>query len=346
MTKPISHSRSVPRRDIQLAATESASRIFDELEHGTEMLVMTHGQFSLIDALWALLRRPGPADVSIATWTAAGADVTRASQFLNDGRVRRMRWLVDRSFEKRQPAYCATLRGLFGDDAIRTTDTHAKFATIRNDEWDLAIRTSMNLNSNARMETIEVSDDPSLADFLDSVFGERFANQPPGEMNGELSPLRAVASLLDPTGSDAQALDNILAGAASAGGTSVAGGKASGRLSRRHGPRGPTTPTGHPALTSWTGRGSTQTQRPMRPSSGGRSCPSSHRCRSRGSWLPPGSPRPTCSQIRSGRYLPHPRHWDALRGAVVDPEAGPALGGVPDSGVLSLRATQRLAEDG
>ncbi len=34
------------------------------------------------------------------------------------------------------------------------------FPLIRYEEWDLAVRTSMNLNSNARMETIEVSDDP------------------------------------------------------------------------------------------------------------------------------------------------------------------------------------------
>jgi len=158
-------------------------------------MVMTYGQFSLIDALWVLLRMTGPADVSIATWTAAGADVTRASQFLRDGRVRRMRWLVDRSFEARQPAYCATLRSLFGDDAIRTTRSHAKFATIRNSEWNLAVRTSMNLNGNPRLETIEVSDDPSLADFLDDVFGERFANQSPGEMMGELPPIRSLASI-------------------------------------------------------------------------------------------------------------------------------------------------------
>jgi hypothetical protein len=26
-----------------------------------------------------------------------------------------------------------------------------------------------------------------------------------------------------------------------------------------------------------------------------------------------------CSQIRSGRYLPHPRHWQALKAAVYDP---------------------------
>ncbi len=43
------------------------------------------------------------------------------------------------------------------------------------------------------------------------MFGERFANQPAGVMNGGLPPAPAVASLFDPTGSDAQALASILA---------------------------------------------------------------------------------------------------------------------------------------
>lgn len=156
---------------------------------------MTFGQFSLIDALWAVLRQTGPADVSIATWTAAGADTTRAEQFLRDGRIRSIRWLVDRSFETRQPKYCATLRHLFGDEVIRTTRSHAKFATIRNSEWSLAVRSSMNLNHNPRLETFEVSDDPGLADFLDSMFDEIFDGQPPGVMNGELPRVTPMASI-------------------------------------------------------------------------------------------------------------------------------------------------------
>ena len=68
------------------ARGESASKALEGLAPGVEMLALTFGQFSLIDALWALLRQTGPADVSIATWTAAGADTTRAEQFLRDGR--------------------------------------------------------------------------------------------------------------------------------------------------------------------------------------------------------------------------------------------------------------------
>lgn len=192
---PRSHTRRVPDRSARLVAQESASRAFSDLQPGHETLVMTFGQFSLIDALWALLKRVGPADVSVATWTAAGADVTRAEQFCRDGMIRSMRWLVDRSFESRQPAYCQVLRSTFGDDAIRTTRSHAKFATIRGGEWTLAVRTSMNMNTNPRLETIEVSDDPVLCDFLDSVFDEFFSGQRPGVMTGELPSPPSLMSL-------------------------------------------------------------------------------------------------------------------------------------------------------
>lgn len=195
MTEPKVLKRGGVSREVREARSESAVRALAGLESGAELLVMTFGQFSLIDALWALLRQTGPADVSIATWTAAGADTTRAEQFLRDGRIRSIRWLVDRSFETRQPAYCATLRSLFGDETIRTTRSHAKFATIRNDQWSLGIRSSMNLNNNPRLETFEVSDDPVMADFLDGIFDEVFAGQPPGVMNGELPPVVSVASI-------------------------------------------------------------------------------------------------------------------------------------------------------
>jgi len=46
---------------------------------------------------------------------------------------------------------------------------------------DLAIRTSMNLNHNPRLEDFEISDDPVLADYLDPVTAEIFARQDVGE---------------------------------------------------------------------------------------------------------------------------------------------------------------------
>ena len=77
---------------------------------------------------------------------------------------------------------------LFGDDSIRTTRTHAKFAVITNEDWAVAVRTSMNLNENPRLESIEVSDDPALAGFLLRVVEEIFAEEKQGDFKAKATP--------------------------------------------------------------------------------------------------------------------------------------------------------------
>jgi hypothetical protein len=142
---------------------------------GCEIYCLQRGQFSLIDLLEHLLGQTGPADLIVSTWTAAGADIDYARRFLDDDRVRSCRWLVDFSFPARQPGYCAALRDRFGDGNIRATKNHAKFLLVRNERWNLAVRTSMNLNENRRLESVEISDDPDLAGWLQTVVDDIFA---------------------------------------------------------------------------------------------------------------------------------------------------------------------------
>lgn len=137
---------------------------------------------------WAILERTGPADVAIATWTAGSADLSRSAESLRNGNIRSLRFVVDCSFGQRQPGYLAQVRELFGDEAIRSTRTHAKYAVVMNDEWSVAVRTSMNLNENPRLETIEVSDDPELAGFLLRVTDEIFAEESSGDFRTKSRP--------------------------------------------------------------------------------------------------------------------------------------------------------------
>lgn len=160
-----------------------------EFDRGLETYCLTFGQFSMMDAVEALLEKTGPADVVIATWTAGSADLSRSAESLNNGRIRSLRFIVDCSFGQRQPGYLAQVRRLFGDDAIRSTRTHAKFAVITNDEWSVAVRTSMNLNENPRLESIEVSDDPELARFLLRVTDELFAEEKAGDFRTKSRPV-------------------------------------------------------------------------------------------------------------------------------------------------------------
>lgn len=187
---------------------------------GMEAFGFNKGQFSVIDLIEAALSYAGPADLTIATWTAADADLRRVASQVESSRVRSVRWLVDYSFETRQPAFCRTMRDLFGDDAIRTTASHAKFALISNDTWKLVLQTSMNLNQNKRLENFWLADDPDLFREFDALVQDIYALQPNGEQFGESpSVKRAQMTALG------RADDDMFSGIASVGtfGSDLAG---------------------------------------------------------------------------------------------------------------------------
>jgi hypothetical protein len=175
MSVPATIERTAAERRIRAERHGSARQALLPIKHGCETYCLTHGQFDLIDALRVLLGVCGPASMTVATWTAAAADIRAAERLLRDRAILSLRFLVDRSFEARQPEFSALVRELFGDDAVAVSRVHAKFAVICNSEWNLVVRTSMNLNANPRLETIEVSDDRALAEFLerevDGFFG-------------------------------------------------------------------------------------------------------------------------------------------------------------------------------
>lgn len=165
---------------VQPERAEEARTVFGQLKPGLELFAMSKGAFSLVDALRAILEQTGPADVVVSTWTAAGADIQHAQAWLHSQALRSIRFLVDLSFQSRQPGFCATLRDAFGDQAIRVSKVHAKFATIRAGDWRLVLRTSANLTHNPRLETFELSDDPDLFAYFDRIVNAVWNAQPAG----------------------------------------------------------------------------------------------------------------------------------------------------------------------
>ncbi len=164
--------KRVVRRTINAAtAAEAVGPIF----RGMEVYGLSKGQFSLVELIEHVLAATGPAHLTVSTWTAAGADLAHAQSFLSNGGILSTRWLVDFSFPSRQPGYCAQLRERFGDAAIRCTANHAKFVLVRNETWNMVIRTSMNLNWNRRLESYELSEDADLADWLQTIVDATFA---------------------------------------------------------------------------------------------------------------------------------------------------------------------------
>lgn len=163
------------------ATAAIASEAIGPIEPGISVFGVNKGQFSLIDIIQHCLAVTGPADVVISTWTAAGADMGFAYKLFTDGAIRSIRMIVDFSFPTRQPEYCAALRERFGDDALRLTKTHAKFVTITNENWNIVVRSSMNLNENKRLESFEITDSRDMREFLETLVDEIFEFQKAGE---------------------------------------------------------------------------------------------------------------------------------------------------------------------
>ena len=182
-------TRKSPARRPRVSKVTNARDALADFGRGLETYCLTFGQFSLMDAVEAVLEKTGPAEVALSTWTAGAADLSRSAESLRNGNIRSLRFVVDCSFGQRQPGYLAQVRELFGDECVRSTRTHAKFVVITNDEWSVAIRTSMNLNENPRLENIEVSDDPALAGFLLRVVDEIFSEESAGDFRTKSRPV-------------------------------------------------------------------------------------------------------------------------------------------------------------
>ena len=192
-------ARKARQRTLLRIADDAAANALGRITPGCEIFAITNGHLSLVDILAHVLETTGPARLDVATWTAADGDLRRAHAFMLDGRVKHARFIVDPSFRSRKPEFCATLVELFGPECIRTTPIHGKFATIQNETWKIAIRTSMNLNVNRRIESVEISDDPALVDFLTDFMDQVFSRPAAGNFtsqNPDQNAVHTVASRL------------------------------------------------------------------------------------------------------------------------------------------------------
>jgi hypothetical protein len=171
-----------PARDAAYVKSRanSAAQDMQHFQRGGRRVGLNCGQYSLIDIIRACLELTGPASVTLATWSSGIRDGESAAFMLETGLATSMTWVVDASFCERQPEYVASLQRRFGDDCVIATMIHAKFALIRGDGWNLAVRTSMNLNRNDRFELWEVDDDAALCDFLTAWVADLAANHRKG----------------------------------------------------------------------------------------------------------------------------------------------------------------------
>jgi len=144
----------------------SARDVAAQLPRGGRMLVVSRGQFSLLDMIHAILERTGPASVMFTSWSTGMNDAEQMAWLLREGHIRTLRFFSGNGFQDRHPEYVVKLRALFGDDCVVTAELHCKIAVIVNDGWAVCVRSSCNLNRNPRIEQFDVDDSRPMAEFL------------------------------------------------------------------------------------------------------------------------------------------------------------------------------------
>lgn len=168
--------KPVGRRVARISMAGVAAKSIEGFGKGVDVSGLTYGQFSLIDLIQATLDITGPADVTIATWSSGFYDLEAAQNFRDDGRIRSIRFIMDSGRQKKGQAGAADVAKLFGEESIITVRTHAKFVLIENEDWDVLITSSMNLNRNIRTEQFDMTDDPQrcmpFRAFVESAFEE------------------------------------------------------------------------------------------------------------------------------------------------------------------------------
>ena len=126
----------------------NADQVSEMIEPNCRIMGLTQGQFSLIDLIHSILRKIGPSDIICTTWSAGIKDAHQVKWMVDTDLINSFKIITDHSYATRQKIYAASLEDLFGRDNIRTSEIHAKFTLIKNDSWNIVIRTSMNLNAN------------------------------------------------------------------------------------------------------------------------------------------------------------------------------------------------------
>lgn len=150
------------------------------LKKSGRIIGLTRGDFSLIDLIHSILKKIGKSKVICCTWSAGIKDANQVKWLLNSNLIESFTLVTDHSYVTRQKKYALAIEDLFGKENIRTSEIHAKFVLIQNNDWNLAIRTSMNLNANRTCETFEIDDDLDVYNFYMKFINETFLNTPNG----------------------------------------------------------------------------------------------------------------------------------------------------------------------
>lgn len=178
--KPVSKNFRFKKSELGVFNSANSDSVVYDLKKGSRIMGLSRGCFSLIDLIHSILKKTGSAHVVCTTWSAGIKDVHQVEWMRESKLMKSFQLITDHSYVTRQNKYAVTIEELFGKENIRTSEVHAKFVLIYNDDWKVVIRTSMNLNANKTCESFEIDADDEVFDFYMSFCEHTFGDMKPG----------------------------------------------------------------------------------------------------------------------------------------------------------------------
>jgi hypothetical protein len=160
--------------------SNNTNQIKPLLKKDCRIMGLTNGKFSLIDLINEISKFSDKCHVICATWSAGIKDANQIKWLMDNDRLLSFKLITDRSYKTRQKSYCISIEELFGIENIRTSDLHAKFVLIHNDNYNFVIRSSMNLNANKTCETFEIDESKEIFDFYMNYVEHTYGTMPKG----------------------------------------------------------------------------------------------------------------------------------------------------------------------
>lgn len=123
----------------------------------------TAGRWSMHQLLEYTLRKTGPCNVWLTTWTITEEPMRQLLMMIREGLILELRALLDYRIEKRKPEAFQLASKIM--PTIKLTKCHAKVLVLRNAQWDVTILGSANFSRNPRIEAGAIFTDKASVDF-------------------------------------------------------------------------------------------------------------------------------------------------------------------------------------